>query len=85
LRVEITNYGERPILQVLMLSAEVESRSAGAFKRSAPTPVRVLRIVPTIGQPQLPNQFFEVAMKNQVGEQWSHAVWSLTLGSTPTD
>jgi hypothetical protein len=70
LRVEIANYGQRPILQVLMLTAEVESQSAGTFKLSDPTPVRILRIVPTVMQPQLPNQFFEVAMKNAAGERW---------------
>jgi hypothetical protein len=69
LKVEITNYGERPILRVLMLDAEVESRSAGTFKRSDPTPPEV-PIVPTVMQPQLPHQFFDVAMKNENGEPW---------------
>jgi hypothetical protein len=69
LKVEITNYGERPILRVLMLDAEVESRSAGTFKQSDPTPPEV-PIVPTVMQPQLPYQFFDVAMKNEKGEPW---------------
>lgn len=68
LKVATTNYGERPILQMLMLSAEVESQSAGTFKLSDPTPETVLRIVPTVMQPQLPVRFFEVAMKNAKGE-----------------
>ena len=53
-----------------MLSAEVEAQSSGTFKLSDPTPVRMLRIVPTVLQPQLPDQFFEVAMKNEDGERW---------------
>jgi hypothetical protein len=52
LRVEITNYGERPILQVLIESAEVESQAAGIFTLSDPTPQQV-RIIPTLMQPQL--------------------------------
>lgn len=69
LRVSITNYGERPILQVLMLTAEVESLSAGVFKLSDPTPGE-LRIIPTVMQPDLAINYFDVAMKNEVGERW---------------
>jgi hypothetical protein len=55
---------------VLILSAEVESVSAGTFKLADPTPVRVVPIIPTVMQPQLRGQLFEVAMKNPAGVPW---------------
>lgn len=71
LKVTITNYGQRPILQALLVAAEVESQSAGTFKLADPTPVQVLQIVPTVLQPSLPgDQTLDAAMKNESDEPW---------------
>lgn len=68
-RVDVTNYGERPILDVRIVSVEVESRAAGVFTSSGATSPSELEIVPTIGQPSLPTTMY-AGMTNSEGSRW---------------
>jgi hypothetical protein len=71
LHVSIDNYGERPILRAMVTDAELETRSAGVFKKADPTPVKVLGIIPPVGQPQPgTGNSFDLYMTDSEGERW---------------
>jgi hypothetical protein len=70
LRVLLTNFGQRPILRALVLSAELETLSGDLFQLGDPTP-SVVRIVPTVDQPpELQSKPIYITMRNERGELW---------------
>ncbi|MDO0976946.1 hypothetical protein [Mycolicibacterium frederiksbergense] len=70
LKIDIANHGDRAILQVSLLSATVESVSAGTFANTGATDPPVLAIVPTV-RSGIPHPSLRTGMANGSGDSWN--------------
>jgi len=68
LGIFISNYGERPIFNVCMVRAEVQTHSAGIFSMPESTPLNPIAIVPAGGAES--RKSFQVPMMNG-SERWN--------------